>query len=1046
MSKHYPYNLWISVGTDFGVSFATIGNLAKDSSMMQGILLSLQSLMSSEVQVTDSRFMTGQNEYVRFGTFTLNQEEIDVVVQYILKSNEQNELDDHDEQLAQQLALSFCKFIVMTPNFYENVESGRSISRDHVAKSFLNACTITKQKISVTEDDKSLIKHINSELKNAESDTSYFSTLSQLKEFESLLDENGLGRSYIPSFKRQLLLQLLAQDILIKLIEKDPFVLLEYRRPRYIIEEMVHRVENYIQNIKIDVKNIITEYNGNDLNKKANNYLKKLCIDEIHSADRFISRYLAIDILKKLTKKRPLLALKDFRDLKLENEIKKEIQSTTKITSQGDMICDALVEYLKPPILEKARLFYNSLINSFGDKRLPASVWSVITDFTFSLIDENDIELPKKTKKKRHSSSVEAKRFFIKEKMEELSLMNNSWKKELAVKFKETGLGKQLQIQNVEESVVFAAALEQAVISTMKKIFQDHLIDEEMGDIFDYIIMQYKKIAAQTVYGDLINNILLDLKNYEKVTRENISLSVLDLIESAIEEGAVKAYIKSIPVKRKKSFFRRNISLQYDGREITTHEVLKKFNVTIRYHNTVTPLPEIKKDGEFLVYCLAQKNILKRAYIKSSIRNSLYPYSDAIYQFQENIITRIDGLITLFQEQMVGDLKPAHILPEVKKDFPVFSSPSVPECLENKNFDQKTKEEWRDHSPKIHKILQDLISSFVELRSDDINYKKKAMKFYNSAIKDLKKVRNKLTNSWDKIKNNLEKELKKHSNAGISGLDNHFETVENEIENWIGEGFYINKLEPGKLTQKRSVCTKEVRNKNQAILTKNIGNLPKNFLEIGLSILLYKRIPDFVIEESYGQMISGDKHISAEVRKAWGKSHSRKEFESNLYLNMRVLGNALIKSIQNYSRFTHSQYIKNDIELSSVKKGFYIVIATIPKSIFKTKAQLSLLFTFDNLEFFSEGNNWHVRLFVEPEYSNFMNKYKDRLIVLSDIISFVARIKFEEKTEAIFDGIKAVFSYLIEHGDKNIIDFSESLKEAIFRLSDYPTITAEDGK
>ena len=65
MSKNFPYELWISTGSDAGISFATVGRLARDSSMMQGILLSLQSLMTTEVNVANSQFMTGENEFVK---------------------------------------------------------------------------------------------------------------------------------------------------------------------------------------------------------------------------------------------------------------------------------------------------------------------------------------------------------------------------------------------------------------------------------------------------------------------------------------------------------------------------------------------------------------------------------------------------------------------------------------------------------------------------------------------------------------------------------------------------------------------------------------------------------------------------------------------------------------------------------------------------------------------------------------------------------------------------------------------------------------------
>ncbi|MCK5141908.1 MAG: hypothetical protein KAQ70_06915, partial [Candidatus Heimdallarchaeota archaeon] len=108
MSKNFPFDLWISTGSDSGISFATIGRLAKDSSMMQGILLSLQSLMTTEVDVKNSQFMTGENEFVKFGTFTIAEEADTVVVQYVVKSDEANKLSKENEMLVQELALSFC--------------------------------------------------------------------------------------------------------------------------------------------------------------------------------------------------------------------------------------------------------------------------------------------------------------------------------------------------------------------------------------------------------------------------------------------------------------------------------------------------------------------------------------------------------------------------------------------------------------------------------------------------------------------------------------------------------------------------------------------------------------------------------------------------------------------------------------------------------------------------------------------------------------------------------------------------------------------------
>ncbi|MCK5410183.1 MAG: hypothetical protein KAJ30_07945, partial [Candidatus Heimdallarchaeota archaeon] len=184
MSKNFPFDLWISTGSDSGISFATIGRLAKDSSMMQGILLSLQSLMTTEVDVKNSQFMTGENEFVKFGTFTIAEEADTVVVQYVVKSDEANKLSKENEMLVQELALSFCKFISLTPNFHRNLASGKMISLDYVSKAYLKACTIAKQKVAVSKNNDALVSLINEKLKIIEKKPQDFPTVLQLKDIK----------------------------------------------------------------------------------------------------------------------------------------------------------------------------------------------------------------------------------------------------------------------------------------------------------------------------------------------------------------------------------------------------------------------------------------------------------------------------------------------------------------------------------------------------------------------------------------------------------------------------------------------------------------------------------------------------------------------------------------------------------------------------------------------------------------------------------------------------------------------------------------------
>jgi hypothetical protein len=65
---------------------------------------------------------------------------------------------------------------------------------------------------------------------------------------------------------------------------------------------------------------------------------------------------------------------------------------------------------------------------------------------------------------------------------------------------------------------------------------------------------------------------------------------------------------------------------------------------------------------------------------------------------------------------------------------------------------------------------------------------------------------------------------------------------------------------------------------------------------------------------------------------------------------------------------------------------------------------------------------------------------------MSDVVGFTARIKFDEFTGPVIEGIKSVIPYLIENGEANVIDLSETIKEALFMLSEYPTQISDKKK
>ncbi len=1042
---NYPYDLWLSVGSDAGISFASVGELARDSSMMQGILLSLQSLMTTEVNVSDSQFMTGQNEFVRFGTFTMNSdEETKIIVQYIVKSDSANKISIEDENIVQELSLSFGKFIMLTPNFYDNVEAGRTISPDYISKSFINACTITKQKANIKDSNRPLQKDIEEELKKAYNNPDNYPTLLQLKNLENWLKEEKVWeKGALNTFKRQLIIQMFAQDILNNIVRTDPFAVLQFKQPRYANDEVVNKIEEFLRNQHIKVNDIIENQLKKKLDKYSAELYKKLTISQIHTAETFIANSISKEIVINLAKENPILGLLDFRQIKLYRTILGMISEYISHGTQGDIICDALLEDFSPLIIQGARLFFNQLIHSFKGKELPVSIWNAITDFTFSIISEKMLPPPDK-KGKTVKSLISLKKEFIADKINKLTSIDKKWKKELIQIFSKAGLGEKIAISNIEESVLLAKSLERAIISTLQKIVEDQFFNSSLGAVFRYIINTYKEIVPIYTFSTILNKIVDDIRVHNLQETAELSITTHDLIGGAINNGFIRAYVKSVPVTYKKRLFGRS-QLKFDGQVISVNELLMKPGLNVQYFNTVYSLDDLEKNAEILTACLINPKILLSSYEISVIRKMMSSYSDRIFKFESDIIAQLDNIITLLQKEKVSSLNNANLIPELRNNFPSFPKiDNIPERFKNKHYHETCREIWDKHIGKIHRVIQELLSSFANMRSNDLHYREKAIKLYDRAVKELKKQRKSLSSSWNSVNNKITAEIRKWAAGKISNVNSHIEFVHRKHLTWLDDSFYIRKLQPHNFTPSIEECLAKTQKKRDTIKDEIMSELPKNFVEIALSILLYHRIPDYVIDDSYNQMIQNASNASLSVKKAWIKSKSRKEFENNLYINMRILGNTLLKIINTYMRMIHQSFIKKDLELSNDRQGFFIELGRLPKEIYKMKVEVNSIYRFPNIKVVSSGKDWLVKYYIEPDYYKKMTKYQDHLVVISDLVQFVAREKFNDNTEQLIDGIKAMTNYLIEHGDKRVIDLIETLKESIFRLSDYPSISAVD--
>ena len=108
------------------------------------------------------------------------------------------------------------------------------------------------------------------------------------------------------------------------------------------------------------------------------------------------------------------------------------------------------------------------------------------------------------------------------------------------------------------------------------------------------------------------------------------------------------------------------------------------------------------------------------------------------------------------------------------------------------------------------------------------------------------------------------------------------------------------------------------------------------------------------------------------------------------------------------------------------------------------RQEVEAVVPFEGIEIAPSGKDWIIKLYVTPEYKKEMEKYRDQLLVLSDAIRFAARLKFGENSRSIVQGIKSVIRYLIENGEQNVIDLTETINESIFKLSQYPTLPIKE--
>lgn len=1000
-------DVWLSVGTDSGISLSTIGELGASSELLQGTLTTLKSIVTTEVGTSEeSRYMTGQTDFTSYGVQNVGYLEDSVIlVQYILKSKEENRIEPRDINAVEMLAASYAQQLMQSSQFDEAVVFGRAMDTDVVVKSLMNGCQITRQKLQLVEDERLLLDGTRALFFDMFNNPGSYYGIKQLKERllkppedqEETVWEDGM----ISLDARDDLLEQIAYELLGEAVHKQPLCALFHPLPRRALDQILSDLEKHIREVTPTAEDICDEHLGAELDKRVRKLLKQLSIDDIHSADIILSHRLSSEITKALIEKRPLMCLVDFRRLGLSDEIQNRIRDLVGITTLSDVLVELIEDAASGPALRYAHSFLTVFTSNLRGQKLPAAAWTTICAYLAEILPQDDL---------------------VKQ-IKNLSLPVAKWKRELKARLSRK-IQDQLNIRNMNEAVRFSEALEKAILDTIHTVFADQISGSGKGFLGRAIyglVTRYKEFGPTLRVASALKELVNAFDDVDFTRKDLTAVSAADIATAAIKhhyaeyrfDGHVVKMMKGDPVR----------CLLPDGRQVPLREAVLFSQAGIVRNGDETPCSpaEFTADPIRLLELLSNKNILCTAFKDALERHlidgfvePLRNYKDsllskaeeAIVAMKENVSSHVDSVLTVDPLQTI-EIKPPQI--QIKE-------------LARLKYGEEMYEEWLSFSALASERLQKLVADFKSSGSAQKNIASFLNKFADDLNKHVKTMGKALERVLKKIINAKKKETKILNGA----LKSYKKRISRVIEESTSQAIRFSDVQrPTSVPDERAVIS------NLRLVKKIESELAeefhRDFLHIGLAIELFGQPPRYVIDEAYGELLKGKMKRFKGVKGV----ATRQDFEARLTTRFQSLGRAVLDLFTRYVSLTEGTFILADGELAVDRNGLFMPIGTMSTRVFHSARAVRNITGIKNVAFSRNRDLWDVKVYLEGWKRS--DAKESGLVMLSDAMRYATRNQYDLDTGPTVAALAKIASYRSPHESSNIQRFQRASLEALFR-------------
>ena len=1018
-------DLWISIGTDSGLAVATLGDLEGRSDLIQGTLMTLKSIVTTEVGTSeDSDFLKGDTDLSHYGVRNIGEHEGSmVIVQYILKSQVPDVITDWHVNVANEVAEGFALQLMQSIQFAEAIQFGRAVDRDIVLKAYMNTCQLMRQRFKIPSDDyaiDALVKRLYEEGKN-NMDLPIFSKIREtVSKDPTIWQSNGS----INLATRNSFLNQLTTDILYNLILENPGELLYYPRPRKIVASITPIIVSYLADLNSALNEAYEKYISDEsLEKTITTLTKRLTVDELHSVNINLSRLASIHFLKGLVKKNPLFAVLDLRESEIFEMIQTKIEQFSSIPSLLDIL-GSIISVNDDKIQSKyLTKFLESFLAKLQADFLSDNEWSILTSFILA-----QIEKP-----------------IILSAIDNLEVPVASWRRDLRKYFNKKK-SPRLNMSHISEVVRFSSALHSSIIDALQFVIEDQFLsnNSDGGVLLNSLGEMYSSIGPSFFLTSLFKKFLGALTSIDKENLAFLNFDLSDFLSPLIQKKVLKLLFKGEPCNFTTSDNLLYVTLENNEKHLFV-DVYKNNESDFAYvllqdgleSEEGLSLQEIKSNIDMFLLILSSPFTLSSVLATSYSRNSRLLIDDYIMNLTAHYNTVFAGISGGIEDVLEKKKEVSSLLslfPAVNSEPPdeIFDRASlVPKAI--MDLQEKVKTEfsnfWKDIEQQLAKEIKKALSK-VNFPDDYLQ---------ETDIKQVNNLLSKATSKWNKIEGKLKKiensanKLKKSSLKSFEKILRIFELEAQIRISAISNEIFINSETMPFPTVLSIADLRDSVSSHWQSFSDRIGKeYYVDFLRVGISLSLFDEVPAYVVDDVYSDFIRhGYKYYSV-----YGGVQSRSVFESRIAVNFRPLKNILKEIVLDILNYTNSKFLLNNRPIQHSSSNVFVGFEHELSPCFDTSEKVQNIFEIDGLSVKVDESKMSFMVFLPKwEQSGYDKSHVD---TLSKYMMYSLFSRFQRDTTPLITGLKGISTYLSEEEQENLDRLWESTQQSIYDPSSVP--------